>query len=75
MQREIDAEAEEYINRVYFEKQNSKIYNYGKNGIVKTTRGGNNAKSNKSSGKMDSEQRTYSIPSSSKAPPPPKPKK
>lgn len=55
-------------------KQNSKIYNYGKNGIVKTTRGGNNAKSNKSSGKMDSEQRTYSIPSSSKAPPPPKPK-
>lgn len=30
MQREIDAEAEEYINRVYFEKQNSKIYNYGK---------------------------------------------
>ena len=29
-----------------------------KNGIVKTTRGGNNAKSNKSSGKMDSEQRT-----------------
>lgn len=46
-----------------------------KNGTVKTTRGGNNAKSNKSSGKIDSEQRTYSIPSSSKAPPPPKPKK
>lgn len=46
-----------------------------KNGTVKTTRGNNNVKRDKSSGKMDSEQRTYSIPSSSKTPPPPKPKK
>ena len=30
MQREIDAEAEEYITGFILKKQNSKIYNYGK---------------------------------------------